>query len=156
MRRLIKQRVFSWTDTYDIYDEWGEPLYFVKAKAFRLGHQIYLYDGQERLLASVHQKLFRLLPEFELIVAGESMGSIHKELTLFHPSYTLDCNGWQVEGDFFAWDYDVTAPNGEVVLHISKELFQWGDTYVLEIPDAKNELLCLLIAIAIDAANCGD
>lgn len=156
MRRLIKQRVFSWTDTYDIYDEWGEPLYFVKAEAFRLGHQIYLYDRQERLLASVHQKLFRLLPEFELVIAGESVGCIYKELSLFYPRYTLECNGWQVEGDFFAWDYDVTAPDGGTVLHISKEPFHWGDTYVLEIPDPKNELLCLLIAIAIDAANCGD
>lgn len=23
MRLMIKQRVFAWTDTYDIYDEWG-------------------------------------------------------------------------------------------------------------------------------------
>ena len=30
MRLLIKQRVFSWTDTFDIYDESGKPKYFVK------------------------------------------------------------------------------------------------------------------------------
>ncbi len=30
MKLLIKQRVFSWTDTYDVYDENGAPKYFVR------------------------------------------------------------------------------------------------------------------------------
>lgn len=30
MRLLIKQRVFSWTDSYDVYDENENPKYFVK------------------------------------------------------------------------------------------------------------------------------
>ena len=59
MQLLIKQRVFSWTDTYDVYDETGEPRYFVKAEFLTLGHQIHVYDkrsGQE--LGSIHQRLF--------------------------------------------------------------------------------------------------
>ena len=42
MKLLMKQRVFSWTDTYDVYDEAGNKKYFVKAELFRLGHQICL------------------------------------------------------------------------------------------------------------------
>ena len=30
MQLLIKQRVFSWSDTYDIYDEDGNQKYFIK------------------------------------------------------------------------------------------------------------------------------
>ena len=26
MRLLLKQRVFSWTDTYDVYDEYGNSI----------------------------------------------------------------------------------------------------------------------------------
>lgn len=37
MKLLIKQRVFSWTDTYDVYDEDGNPKYFVKAEFFCSG-----------------------------------------------------------------------------------------------------------------------
>lgn len=156
MKLLIKQRVFSWSDTYDIYDESGAPIYFVKAKVFSLGHQIYLYDQQDRLLASIHQKLLRFLPEFDIIIGGQEMGAIYKEFSFFHPRYRLDCNGWRVEGDFLGWDYDVVDYSGNYVLHITKEPFHWGDTYVLDIPDPRNELLCLMIAIAIDAANCSD
>ena len=36
MKLLIKQRVFSWTDTYDVYDEAGNPKYFVKANSLHL------------------------------------------------------------------------------------------------------------------------
>lgn len=38
MRLLIKQRVFSWTDTYDVYDENENIRYFVKAEFLSLGH----------------------------------------------------------------------------------------------------------------------
>ena len=44
MKLLMKQRVFSWTDTYDVYDEAGNKKYFVKAELFRLGHQIHVFD----------------------------------------------------------------------------------------------------------------
>ena len=42
MRLLIKQRVFSWSDTYDVYDEEGNVRYFVRAEVFALGHQIHV------------------------------------------------------------------------------------------------------------------
>ena len=29
MRLLIKQRVFTWSDTYDVYDEYENPKYYV-------------------------------------------------------------------------------------------------------------------------------
>ena len=35
MQLLIKQRVFSWSDTYDIYDEQGNQKYFVKNQGFK-------------------------------------------------------------------------------------------------------------------------
>ena len=44
MRLMIKQRVFAWTDTYDIYDEYGNPKYFVKTEFFNIGHHMHIYD----------------------------------------------------------------------------------------------------------------
>ena len=155
MKLLIKQRVFSWGDTYDVYDEAMQPRYFVKAAIFSLGPQIHVtdeYTGQE--VGSIHQKLFTLMPQFNLVIGGMEMGCIRKQFSLFRPRYDLDINGWHVEGDIFGWDYDVVDGGGYHVMHITKELFHWGDTYVLDIPDERNGLLCLLIAIAIDAANC--
>ena len=66
MQLLIKQRVFSWTDTYDVYDEKEEPKYFVKAEFFALGHQIHVYDKSGREVGMVKQRLLTLLPAFDI------------------------------------------------------------------------------------------
>ncbi len=155
MELRIKQRVFSWSDTYDVYDETGEPRYYVEAEIFTFGHQIHVYDkrsGQE--VGAIHQKLFTFLPQFEIVIGGRMMGTIRKELSLFVPRYQVDFRGWEVEGDFLGWDYEAKK-GGCTVLTVSKELFTWGDTYVLRYADYGDEISGLLLAIAIDAANCG-
>lgn len=156
MQLLIKQRVFSWTDTYDVYDETGAAKYFVKAEFFSFGHQIHVYDkctGQE--LGSVHQKLFTLMPTFEIVIGGQVRGTVRKKFTFFSQNYQVDYRGWDVEGDFMGWDYRVMQGAVEV-MSISKELFRWGDTYALRYGNPANELPGLLLVIAIDAANCSN
>lgn len=154
MQLLIKQRVFSWSDTYDVYDERGKARYFVKAEILSLGHQIHVYDkrsGHE--VGSIHQKLFTLLPQFEIVINGQTVGTICREFTFFVPRYRVDFRNWEVEGDLMGWDYSACC-NGRTVLTVSKELFTWGDTYVLQYEDGADEIPGLLLTIAIDAVNC--
>ncbi len=153
MKLLIKQRVFSWSDTYDIYDEQGNVRYFVKAEVFSLGHQIHVYDAKRNELAIIHEKLFTLLPVFEIEIGGRVVGRIQKKFTLFRPQYEVNYNGWRVEGDFLSWNYDVYSGCNSVI-HISKELLHWGDTYTIDIANSVDELHGVLLVIAIDAANC--
>ena len=51
------------------------------------------------------------------------------------------------------WEYDVYDQCTSVV-HITKEPFHWGDTYELNVMDPKDEIMALMLVIAIDAANC--
>ncbi len=156
MQLLIKQRVFSWTDSYDVYDETGDARYEVSAEFFSFGHQIHVYDKRTGMeVGSIHEKLFTFLPRFEIVVGGRVMGTITKEFSLFTPRYNVDYRGWDVEGDFMGWDYQVMQ--GSVpVMTISKELFRWSDTYVLRYNNPANELPGLLLVLAIDAANCSN
>lgn len=155
MRLLIKQRVFSWSDTYDVYDEQGNVKYYVKGEIFSLVHNIHVYDSQHRELAVIREKILTLLPAFEVEIGGRIVGTIQKKLTLFRPQYELDYNGWRVEGDFLEWNYDVYNAVSPVV-HINREWLSWGDTYTIDILNEKDELDGLLLVIAIDAANCRD
>lgn len=153
MRLLIKQRVFAWGDTYDIYDEAGNVRYFVKAELFSLGHQIHVYDANQQQIAVIHEKILTLLPAFTIEVNGRTIGTIQKKFTFLRPKYEIDYNGWRVEGDFLGWDYDVYNECCSII-HISKQLLHWGDTYCVDIPDPKDEVSGILLVIAIDAANC--
>ena len=44
MKLLVKQRVFSWTDSYDVYDENENAKYFVKAE-FDTGCMYMIWQG---------------------------------------------------------------------------------------------------------------
>ena len=154
MELLIKQRVFSWTDSYDVYDETGEARYFVKAELFSFGHQIHVYDARSgREVGSIHQHLFSFFKTFDIVINGEIRGTVQRELSLFIPRYTVDFRSWDVEGDLFGWDYQVTGPRG-TVMSISKAFMSWGDSYTLSYDDPADEIPGLLLVIAIDAANC--
>ena len=154
MKLLIKQRVFSWTDSYDVYDESGEARYQVSAEFFSLGHRLHVYDKRTgREIGAIHEKLFTFLPQFEIVIAGEVRGVVRKEFTFFIPKYRVDYRGWDVDGDIMGWDYRVTD-GGREIMDISKELFHWSDTYVLNFRDPADEIPGLLLVLAIDAANC--
>lgn len=156
MQLLIRQRVFSWTDSYDVYDESGQVRYFVKAEFFSFGHQIHVYEKETgREVGSIHQKLLALMPTFEIVINGRVQGRIRKKFALFCQDYQVDYHDWYVEGNFMGWDYRVLQA-GRQVMTISKELFNWGDTYSLRYDNPAFEIPGLLLVIAIDAANCNE
>ena len=154
MQLLIKQRIFAWGDTYDIYDEICEPRYFVKGKVFTIGHQIHVFDkktGQE--VGAIKQKLLTLLPKFEIIINGRAVGTISREFTLLRPKYHVDFLGWEVDGDFMGWNY-VARRGAQEILRVSKELLTWSDTYAIHYTNPDDEIPALLLVLAIDAVNC--
>lgn len=125
MKLLIKQRAFSWTDTYDVYDEYDEPKYFVKAEMFRLTHQIHIYDRDRNEIGMIKQRFFTLMPTFDIEINGQPFGSIEKKFTFFKPKYNLDYNGWRCEGDFMSWNYSVYEACS-MVAQISKKAVPLG------------------------------
>ena len=76
--------------------------------------------------------------------------------TFFKPKFTIDFNGWYVEGDFFGWDYNVYDRSGRCVAGVSKQLFNWTDTYVIDVAEPKDALGALMLALAIDAEKCSN
>lgn len=150
----IRQRAFSWTDHYDVFDEGGNPRYEVWTEFLALGHQIHVRDKRTgREVGSIHEKLLTFLPKFEIVVGGSLQGTVKKEFSVLFPRYQVDYRGWQVEGDFCGWDYRVRQGR-RTVMTISKGIFTWTDTYRLCFDDPADEIPGLLLVLAIDAANC--
>lgn len=152
MELLFKQRFFSWFDSYDIFDAEGNTVYVVKGE-LSWGHRLQIYDASGNPLGLVQERVLTLLPRFELYVGDRMVGQIQKEFTLFRPRFRLDCCGWQVDGDFWEWDYVVTD-GVRTVMRISKELWNWTDTYRMDIDRPEDALYCLMIVLAIDAVKC--
>ncbi len=158
MKLYFKQRMFSWFDSYDIYymndgEETGAVAYTVEGK-LAWGHCLHILDPQGRHIATVQQQVLTFLPKFDMYVGDEYVGTIRKEFTFLRPSFNLDYNGWRVEGSFMEWDYAIVDGSGSQVAAVSKELFHWTDTYVIDVADERDALYALMVVLAIDAEKC--
>lgn len=153
MRLLFKQRFFSWFDSYDVYDEAGETLYTVKGQ-LSWGHCFKIFDAQGEELGTVRQKLLTWLPKFEIYFSDSYIGSVSRELSFFRPKYNIDYKGWSVEGDFAEWEYNIYDMSGNAIAFVTKELFNWTDTYLIDVDDPNDALTALMLVIAIDAEKC--
>lgn len=155
MKLWFKQRFFSWFDSYDIYNEAGETVYTVKGQ-LSWGHLLKIYDAQGFEVGTVKQKVLTWLPKFEIYLGSQYMGCISKEFTLFSNKYDIDYNGWHIDGDWLGWDYSVLDSSGRIVAQISKELWNWTDTYVIDVHEPSDALCALMLVLAIDAEKCSN
>ena len=153
MKLLFKQRFFSWFDSYDIYDESGDTVYTVEGQ-LSWGHCLKIFDKAGNEVGTVKERILTFLPKFEIYLGNDYTGCISKEFSFFTPRFDIDFNGWHVDGNFFEWDYRIMNSFGECIATISKELFNWTDTYVIDINDPEDALCALMLVLAIDAEKC--
>lgn len=153
MKLLFKQRFFSWFDSYDIYDEAGNTVYVVKGE-LSWGHLLRIYDAAGNEVGMVKQKVLTWLPKFEMYIGNDYIGCINKEFSFFKPKFSIDCNGWQIDGDWLEWDYTIQNASGQDIATVSKELWKWTDTYIIDVQNPGDALNMLMLVLAIDAEKC--
>ena len=71
MKMLFKQRMFSWFDSYDIYDEYGNTLFVVKGQ-LSWGHCLRIFDAAGCPVGCVKEKIFTWMPQFELYTVEDA------------------------------------------------------------------------------------
>ncbi len=153
MKLLFKQRFFSWFDSYDIYDESGNTVYTVKGQ-LSWGHCLKIYDNLGTEIGTVKERVLAFLPKFEIYLGNDYIGCISKEFSLFTPKFNIDFNGWHIDGNFFEWDYNIIGPCGEEIATVSKELFNFTDTYIIDVNYPRDAICSLMLVLAIDAEKC--
>ena len=150
MKMYLKQHLFSWNDRFSIYGEDDEVLYTAEGEFFSLGTRIRIYDRYGYEVAQIQQELFTLLPRFLILRDGVEIGTVEKEFSFFRQQYVLPSLGWRAEGDCWNWDYDVMDDRGRVAT-LYRELFTFGDAYVIEVDQQEDAETVLCLALVIDA-----
>lgn len=152
MKIYIKQKVFSFKDKFNVYNEAGEPRFYVEGEVFTLGKKLHVYDANNSEIAFIKQKVPSFLPKFYIERKDSTMNVnalVVKEFA-FKPTYRIDDFGWSVTGDFFAHDYTVTSGTGTVA-SISKKWMTWGDSYEIDIAENVDAVNVLCVVLVIDA-----
>lgn len=149
MKLYIKQKVFSFKDKFNVYDERGEIKYTAEGEIFTLGKKLHITDINGREVIFIRQRLLTFLPKYEISLMGNEPVEIVKNFTLFRHEYTIPSWDITIKGDFFAHEYEVMR-HGEEIAHLSKEWFTWGDTYAINIADPGDELMALASILVVD------
>ena len=150
MKLYIKQKVFSLGDRFTVKDANGDDRYFVEGPAFSVGKKLRIYDEGHCERAYIAQKLLSWMPTYDVFRNGEQFAQVKRDFTFFRPKYTIHGPDWEVQGDFFAHEYQVTHC-GRPIATISKEWMTWGDSYELDIADGVDVVTALAVVLAIDA-----
>ncbi len=153
MYLLFKQRMFSWLDSYDIFDRDGNTLFTVKSK-LAWGHCLKIYDRNNIEVGTVKERILTFLPKFEIYEGNKYIGCISKEFSFFRPKFNIDFNGWHIEGDWFEWDYSILNSRNVQIAKVSKKFWQWTDTYEIYVENPDDALCALMLVLAIDAEKC--
>ena len=153
MKLYLKQKVFSFSDKYDVFDENENVIYNGEAKLFSFGAKIRLLDNMGEEKFYIEQKLMRFLPEYHIFRGEVLCAVVKKEFSFFTPKINVssDYGEFVILGDFFSMNFSVEC-NGEYIGCINKKWLSWGDTYELDISDSTDPAFFCSLVIAID--NC--
>lgn len=153
MKFTIRQRVFSWFDSFDIYDEEGNTAFTVKGQ-LSWGHNLHFFTPDGEDIANVKEVVLTVFPKFEFYVHEEYKGMLRRRFSPLYPQYDMDFNGWHVDGDFLNWSWQVYDNNDNQIAIIDRKLFHLTDTYGIDVLNEEDALYVLMIVIAIDAERC--
>lgn len=155
MKLYMKQKMFSLKQDFDVVDEDMNPIYHVEGKLFSLGRQLRIYDSQTNAeLAFIKQKLMMLLQTMEIYRGEVLQGTVAKKLSFLNPKFEIGHLGWQVEGNFFGYDYQITDDEGFLIATIRAKVWSFVDSFEIEIFDDEDfivdPVMVLAVVLAID------
>lgn len=149
----IKQKVFSFTDSYNVFDENLQPIYKVSSEFLSFLSKIHLYDMYDNELFFIKKKLSFIFAEYDIYKGDLLFAEIRREFSLFRPRLTVTSayGNYEIQGDFLSMDFDIIY-NGTLLGTISKEWLSFGDSYRLNVANSENAAFFSALVIAID--NC--
>lgn len=149
MKLYMKQKVFSIGDQFTIWDANGNDRYYVQGELFSFGKKLHINDIHGREQMFIKQKVLSWMPTFYLYRGEQEIGYIKKEFTFFTPKYVVAGLNWEVSGNYFQHDYEISN-SGRTIARVSKAWLSWGDSYQIDIADGVDEAVALSVVLAID------
>lgn len=151
MRYIVRERIFSFADRFDITDVYETPVFQVEGKIFAIGNKLKIYDMDENELVYIEEQVFRFLPEYSIYRDGKVLGKVKKELTFFRPKFNIESilGNFIIDGDVFHYNFNIIK-NGMIIANISKKWIAFSDTYSVDIEPSEDQSFILALVIILD------
>ncbi len=159
MRYVMRQKFWSWGDTYKIQDAEGREAFIVKGRVFSWGDKLSFQDSAGEEIAFIRQRLLHWGPTYTIEREGRVVAEVRKHLfTLLRCKFTVDVPGpddFEATGNLLDREYRFER-HGQTVAEVSKRWFTLTDTYGIEIADTEDPIILLAATVIIDLVCHGD
>lgn len=148
----LKEKKFSLTDEYAIYDEENVLMYRVKGSFFSWGDNLSFEDESGKEILVIDQKQIAFLPTYIIYRAGEKIAKIKKKIGLLNQRLEIDLpkgKDYKVKGNFLDKEFEFYRGRRKVA-EVSRAWFTWKDTYGLQVEEGEDYELILATVIVID------
>jgi uncharacterized protein YxjI len=156
---VIRERLFSIGDDFDVQDEHGNKVFHVDGKVLSVRNKVIVEDPSGAEVASVHRHLVAMRPTYEITIGGQKAAEVRKKLfTPFREKFTIDVPGpddLEMKGDLLDHEY-VIERGGDEVAAVSKRWMTIRDTYAVQVGPDVDPLLILCSVLALDLALARD
>lgn len=152
MKLYMKQKYFSFTDRYKVYDENENPIYHIETEFLSLRNKFTVVKD-DQIIFYLKRRLFTFFTHYLDIFDqhDEKIGLITKYFSFFVPKLSIDIKdkNYVIEGQIFAHDFTIYN-HGKLVATISKKWLSWGDSYEIDVDDQEDIDLIVVIVMGID------
>ncbi|MBQ0064258.1 MAG: LURP-one-related family protein [Firmicutes bacterium] len=148
MKFHIREKVFSWRDTFHIYNEHHEMQYYVKGEFIHIGRKLHVYDPDDHQVSYIHEHVLAFFPTHEFNIDHKSY-KVVKRISFFRPKYKVKGLGWEVEGDILKHNFTIRKGR-EVIARITDEWLTWGHTYAIDVKKEENAIYALSVVLILD------
>ncbi|MBQ3384516.1 MAG: hypothetical protein IJG59_04795 [Erysipelotrichaceae bacterium] len=123
-----------------VYTYRNQTLFFPQIDLFRYGEKV----------GHVKKNFTFFLRQYDIFVKGRMIDTLNQQFTLFRQELQLERLGWTIKGDFLALSYQIYDRNGNMICEVDQELFHLTRQYYVNILDESQELLIILVVLAIN------
>lgn len=153
--RKVKQMKYYFKENFRflyadgaLYDSNNNAVYTYENTTLFLP-QINLYRYGEKV-GHVKKNFTFLLRNYDIAVNERVVDSLQQQFTFFQQDLRLDNLGWKVKGDFLALNYEIYDANDNMIGEVSQELFHLTRHYCVNVIDESQEIMILLLVLAIN------
>lgn len=112
----MKERKFTIRDKFTVQDAAGSDKYQVVGELLSAAKTLHIKDMNGNEVASIQEKIISLKPKFYLVIDGERVGEIVKDMSLFKPKYHISGLCWNIKGDISEHKYSISSDKKRLLL----------------------------------------
>lgn len=145
----MKEKKISIKGKYKVFDEKDNVKYTIEGSFIKIPKRFTITNSLGKEVAEVSKKLISLRPKYTIDINGKEVVTLKKKLAAIGSKYKIESEDIEVKGDW--WDYNFKVlRKGKQIATVSKKLLSWGDSFVLEVNNPRDETIIVALVVAID------